>query len=219
MTDGLPPEADSFALPGAPCEGEALRALTLGHMAGLALAVAREGVANPASPLRKPALATLSAAGAPAVRTVFLRGFDAAARRLAFFTDIRSPKAAELARDSRASMLFYDPACDIQVRFGGHVEIRGGDAAAWESAAPSSRRAYLVVAPPGSVSDRPTSGLPADVEGVIPPLERMEEGRGNFALAEFIFGEADVLVLSRTGHRRARICWQADAVRQEWLVP
>ncbi len=209
-------------VPSVPCEGDALRALTLGDMAGLALALPKEGVENARSPLRKPAFATLTEEGGPAVRTVFLRGMDAGSRRLTAFTDARSCKVAELERDPRAALLFYDPLSDIQVRLTGRSAIhRTGELVgrAWESAAPSSRRAYLVMAPPGSPSAAPVSGLPEDVEGIIPPLERLEEGRLNFALLEFIFEEADVVVLSRTGHRRARIRFSADAARGAWLVP
>lgn len=221
MSDIQLPEAVP-PVPSGPSEGEDLRALTLGDMAGLALALPKEGVENARSPLRKPAFATLTEEGGPAVRTVFLRGMDAGARRLTAFTDARSRKVAELERDPRAALLFYDPLSDIQVRLTGRSAIhRIGEPAgrAWESAAPSSRRAYLVTAPPGSLSAGPVSGLPEDVEGIIPPLERLEEGRLNFALLEFIFEEADVVVLSRTGHRRARIRFSAAAAQGEWLVP
>src|SRR5690606_26378712 len=128
-------------------------------------------------------------------------------------------KIAEIARDPRASLVFYDPRCDIQVRFSGRVEARVADADAWNGAAPPSRRAYLVTAPPGTPSPAPVSGLPPDAEGVIPPLERLEEGRNNFALVEFIFDEADIVVLSRSGNRRARIRYDADGSQAEWLVP
>ncbi|MEP0706962.1 MAG: pyridoxamine 5'-phosphate oxidase family protein [Parvibaculum sp.] len=206
-------------LPCAPLEGEALQALSLAEMTAFARALPADGAENPASPLRKPALATISADGAPAVRTVILRSVDAGRRAFGIFTDARSSKVAEIARDSRASLLFYDPRCDIQVRFSGRAAARVGEESAWASAAPPSRRAYLVTAPPGTPSPGPVSGLPPDAEGVIPPLERLEEGRSNFALVEFIFDEADIVVLSRAGNRRARIRYEAERARAEWLVP
>lgn len=209
---------DKFALPEAPLEGAALRALSLADMTALSLGIPADGAENPASPLRKPALATMTADGAPAARTVILRYVDDERHALGFFTDARSPKIAEIARDPRASLLFYDPRCDIQVRFSGHAEVHVADADAWKSAAPPSRRAYLVTAPPGTPSPVPVSGLPPDAEGVIPPLERLEEGRNNFALVEFIFDEADIVVLSRSGNRRARIRFTAEP-QAEWLVP
>ena len=209
-------------LPSAPLEGTALKALTLEDMAALALALPAEGLKNLASPLRKPALSTLAAHGAPSLRTVILRGMDRGACRLTMFTDARSAKVAEIEAEPRAAMLFYDPISDIQARFSGKAEIhRKGALAdkAWADAAPPSRRAYLAEAAPGMVAPGPVSGLPRDVEGIIPPLERLEEGRTNFALIEFIFDEADIVVLSRSGHRRARIRFSADTARGEWLYP
>ena len=206
-------------LPPAPLEDAALRALTLGGMMALADAMLRQGLENPSSPLRKPALATVNSAGAPAVQTVILRSVDFTARKLGIFTDARSRKVAELGAEPRAELLFYDPACDMQLRLSGRVEIRVGDVSAWASAAPASRRAYLVTAPPGTASPEPVSGLPADVAGIIPSLERMEEGRVNFAFIEFRFTEADLVVLSRAGHRRARIRFLPDDRQAEWLVP
>ena len=185
-----------------PFEGAALRALTLADMAALAFVLLEEGAADAGSPLRKPALATLSARGAPAVRTVILRKFDAPARMLELFTDARSAKIAELAREPSAVPLTGAPAAD-----------------AWEAAGLPSRRAYLAVSAPGTASESPTSGLPPEVEGIVPSAERLEEGRVNFALIRFGFDEADLVVLSRSGHRRARIRWPADAPSLEWLVP
>lgn len=208
-----------LALPAAPLEDAELRGLTLEGMAALAAAMLRRGLENPSAPLRKPALATVNAAGGPAVRTVILRSVDLAARKLGLFTDARSRKVAELRANPGAELLFYDPACDMQLRLAGRAEIRVGDEAAWASAAPASRRAYLVTAPPGTPSPQPVSGLPADVAGIIPSLERMEEGRANFAYIEFSIAEADIVVLSRAGHRRARIRYEADGEHAEWLVP
>ena len=212
-------EEAGAALPAAPLDDASLRALTLDGVKALAAAMLEEAAKNPSSPLRKPALATVSASGAPAVRTVILRSADLAARRLGIFTDARSRKVADLEAEPRAELLFFDPACDIQLRLAGRAEIRIGDEAAWESAAPPSRRAYLVTAPPGTVSVEPVSGLPSDIAGIIPSLERMEEGRVNFAYIEFTLDEADIVVLSRAGNRRARIRYRAHGEHAEWLVP
>lgn len=204
-----------------PFEGDALRALTLHDMAALAVTLLEEGARDVVSPLRKPALATVSATGAPALRTVILRNFDRKARVLELFTDARSAKVAELEREPRASMLFYDPRRDVQLRLSGSaVPLTGAAAAdAWAAAGLPSRRAYLAVAAPGTPSSAPTSGLPAEIEGLIPSIDKLEEGRANFALIRFGFDEADLVVLSRTGHRRAHIHWPAEAPVVEWLVP
>jgi pyridoxamine 5'-phosphate oxidase len=65
------------------------------------------------------ALATSGAGGRPSVRMVLLKDFDA--RGFVFYTNYRSRKAAELARKSRASLLFYWGSLNRQVRIEGHV--------------------------------------------------------------------------------------------------
>jgi pyridoxamine 5'-phosphate oxidase len=196
-----------------------MRALTLQRMSAFASALIAEGLENPSSPLRKPALATVGEGGVPAVRTVILRSADETDRLLGIFTDARSPKVTELQRNPRASLLFHDPRCDMQLRLSGKAEIRVGDEVAWGRATAPSRRAYLVTAPPGTLSSGPVSGLPADVEGIIPPLESLEEGRANFALIEFHVEERDMLILGRAGNRRARFRYEGGREAGNWLVP
>src|SRR4051794_13997963 len=66
------------------------------------------------------ALATASADGAPSVRMVLLKGFDQ--RGFRFFTNYESRKAAELAENPRAALLFHWKELARQVRIEGHVD-------------------------------------------------------------------------------------------------
>ncbi|OYY73550.1 MAG: pyridoxamine 5'-phosphate oxidase [Gammaproteobacteria bacterium 28-57-27] len=66
------------------------------------------------------ALATASLTGRPSVRWVLLKHFDA--RGLCFYTDGRSRKGRELADNPQASLAFYWPENDRQVRIEGRVE-------------------------------------------------------------------------------------------------
>ena len=66
------------------------------------------------------ALATAGADGAPSVRIVLLKHFDASG--LCWYTDYRSLKGAELAENPFASALFYWREQDRQVRINGTVE-------------------------------------------------------------------------------------------------
>lgn len=66
------------------------------------------------------ALATASLTGQPSVRWVLLKHFDA--RGLCFYTDGRSRKGRELADNPQASLAFYWPENDRQVRVEGRVE-------------------------------------------------------------------------------------------------
>lgn len=65
-------------------------------------------------------LATATPDGKPSARVVLLRGFDE--RGFAFFTNYQSRKAAELADNPRAALVFYWDALDRQVRVEGRIE-------------------------------------------------------------------------------------------------
>jgi pyridoxamine 5'-phosphate oxidase len=65
-------------------------------------------------------LSTASKTGRPAARVVLLKGIDA--RGITFFTNYRSRKSAELESNPRATLLFYWPELDLQVRIDGRVK-------------------------------------------------------------------------------------------------
>ena len=84
------------------------------------------------------ALATAAPDGRPSARMVLLRGFDR--RGFCFYTNYESRKAAELAANPRAALVFWWDALERQVRIEGRVE-------------PTSRaesEAYFASRPPGS---------------------------------------------------------------------
>jgi pyridoxamine 5'-phosphate oxidase len=64
-------------------------------------------------------LATASGGGKPAARIVLLKGIDP--KGLTFFTNYRSRKSGDLAANPRATLLFYWPQLDLQVRIDGRV--------------------------------------------------------------------------------------------------
>ena len=66
------------------------------------------------------ALATATRDGRPSVRTVLLKGVDE--RGFVFYTNYDSRKARELDDTGRASLLFYWPSLERQVRIDGLVE-------------------------------------------------------------------------------------------------
>jgi pyridoxamine 5'-phosphate oxidase len=103
------------------------------------------------------ALATSTRAGHPSLRMVLLKGFDA--HGFVFYTNYRSRKGRELARNARASLLFYWGELNRQVRVDGRVakvtaresdeyfatRPRGSQLSAWASAQSETvpRRAAL----------------------------------------------------------------------------
>jgi pyridoxamine 5'-phosphate oxidase len=66
------------------------------------------------------ALATVSAASAPAVRMVLVKSADE--RGFVFFTNLRSRKALELGANPRAALCFWWPRLAVQIRVEGRVE-------------------------------------------------------------------------------------------------
>ncbi len=64
-------------------------------------------------------LATATTDGRPSARMVLLKGVDAAG--FVFYTNYQSRKAGELAANGRASLLFYWPSLERQVRIEGAV--------------------------------------------------------------------------------------------------
>lgn len=66
------------------------------------------------------ALATASPDGRPSVRTVLLKGIDD--RGYIFYTNYESRKAREMEATGRASLLFFWPSVERQVRVDGTVE-------------------------------------------------------------------------------------------------
>src|SRR5690606_1187706 len=118
---------------------------------------------------RSATLATVGADGGPQARTVILREADEAAGRLAFFTDRRSPKVAELGREPRACLVFWSRRLRWQLRVQARVSLEfDGDAveATWlrlrDSAAAGD---YLAAAAPGTrlaVAGGADRAIPAD---------------------------------------------------------
>ena len=171
-----------------------------------------DAVPNRRSPFHTPTIASLDDAGAPSLRTVVLRGFDAEARRLRFHTDRRSDKARGIGRDPRVMMHFYDAALHIQLRVAGHAALHLDDAvadAAWAASRSSSRMCYAAPDASGAVVPAPPTA-PQDAE----------IGRPHFAAVVIGFHRLEWLWLAAAGHQRARFIWdEAGQLTADWIAP
>lgn len=170
------------------------------------------GVADRRSPFHTPTLATRGADGAPNLRTVVLRAFDPARRRLRIHTDRRSAKAAELAAEPRAMLHGYDPGAQVQLRLAGRARLHLDDAvadAAWAASREMSRMCYAAEHAPGAILAAPAAA-PRDAAA----------GRANFAAVLMEVDSLDWLLLAHEGHRRARFSWDAaGALTAAWIAP
>jgi pyridoxamine 5'-phosphate oxidase len=168
-------------------------------------------------------LATSGLNGRARARSVILRGVSQEERQVVFYSDARSPKIAELERDPRAALLFYNPAEGVQLRlegFAGLLLDEEEEERAWRSASRYSRRVYLQSAPPGERAEAPTSGLPQEMGYGEPSEEALLPARENFRVLRFQLFKLDWLKLSRDGQRRALWSWDEEGrLESAWLMP
>lgn len=168
-------------------------------------------------------IANIDAAGQPHQRIMVLREADSAERLLRFNTDARAAKVGMIGDGAKVSVLAYDFKAKIQIRLHGvaQIEQQGPRAdAAWAKATLFARRCYLADPAPGSFTEQPISGLPADLEGIEPTLERSEAGRVNFSLLLITIDQMEWLYLAHTGHRRAQFIHDTGSGWQgRWMVP
>lgn len=170
-------------------------------------------------PYRTCVVATAGDDGVDA-RTVVLRGADRVTGTLRFHTDRRSAKLAHLLQDRRIALVFYGDG--VQVRARGiatvHAADEGADAA-WAATPAMSRRCYLTSAAPGTPSDAPTSGLPAELSMLRPPLDLTAAGRDAFGVVAVRVQSLDWLHLAARGQRRAGFSREGDRWMSTWMIP
>lgn len=173
------------------------------------------GVADRRHGFHHPVLATSGIDGRPRARTVILRGVDAAARTLRFHTDARSEKVAEMAREERVALHFYDGGAKAQVRIEGSATIHADDAvadAAWAGSRPLSRACYGTEPAPGLA-------IAAAQAFTLPPEGETDAGRANFRAVVVRAECLEWLWLAHGGHRRALFPFGTATAQAQWLVP
>ncbi len=182
------------------------------------------GARSHRAPFHSGVVGTITADG-PNLRTVILRGADAAARRIRFHTDTRSPKFAELSADPRLAWTFYDEPSRLQLRLWGMAILHHDDALAdaqWLATPLNSRRIYHAVTAPGTSSDVPTGGLPPELDDARWTAEFSERARPCFAVIETAVTRLEALYLHHAGHRRAAFHYElesGDRLTAGWLIP
>jgi hypothetical protein len=177
-----------------------------------AFSLLAEGVDDAGSPFRTPTLACVDADGFPDLRSVVLRGFDAAGRCVEMHTDTRSAKVAAFAQRPSAALHVWDAAGRVQVRLRGTVHLHMGDAvaeAAWARLRAPSRATYCVEPGPGTVIKSPH-----DTHACGEHL-----GFSVFCVIQMRFEALEWLHLEHANHRRALFRWDNGILAPMWLVP
>lgn len=177
-----------------------------------------EGATRRHSPFHQGVLASLGADGVDA-RYVVLRGADRARHSLAFHTDRRSPKCAQLQAQPQVAWCFFGDG--VQLRCSGLAQLLDDDTRlqqAWDRTTRFGRRCYRVEQAPGSALDGPRSGLPPTALDPNEPAEAADSGRPNFARVEVQLQRIDWLHLGHAGHRRA-LFDAVDGWQGRWVQP
>lgn len=176
------------------------------------------GVASGRVPFKIMQAATIGLDDAPAVRSIVLRRVSEADNVIAFHTDVRSPKIAELESDRRIALVGVDSDRNVQIRIRGEARIvRELEArrVAWESSPAQSLIVYQTSLPPGTPLDRPAAALAQKLD-VLQPSDGFE----NFCVVEVRPSMIDWLDLSTAdAPKRARFVRVLDGWEGCWVAP
>jgi len=186
--------------------------MTLDGVKDVAESLLAEGATLRESPWRHLILATVGPDGAPALRMLVLRAWDAPARRITLHTDSRSAKMANLRTGSQVALLGWDPARRIQLRLSGPIEVAGGAeaAAVWQVLPRHTRATYATALPPGTMVTDPAA---------LPPPLTDEAAAAVFTLLHISVTQLDWLRLTHGGQERARFTWAARDAHATWIAP
>ena len=112
-------------------------------------------------------------------RVVVLRKADQKNNFIQYHSDIRSSKIDKIKKNPYCSILFYGKEEKIQLRVKAECEVNYNNditKESWEKTGHISRKCYLVTNGPGTVSDKPTSGLDKKFDNFDFTKEESEAG-------------------------------------------
>ena len=154
-------------------------------------------------------------------RVVVLRKADQKNNFVQFHSDIRSSKIEKIKKNPNCSILFYGKKEKIQLRLKTECQVNFDNditKESWKKTGHVSRKCYLVTNGPGTVSEKPTSGLNGKFDNFDFTKEESEEGYKNFSVIRCRIKSIEWLYLAAKGHRRALINFEGSK-KFTWLVP
>ena len=154
-------------------------------------------------------------------RVVVLRKADPDNNFIQFHSDIRSTKIEKIKKNPNCSVLFYGKKEKIQLRLKVRCEINFNNEItkdSWKNTGHISRKCYLVTSGPGTLSQKPTSGLNPKFDNFDFNKEESEVGYKNFSVIKCKIKSIEWLYLAAKGHRRALINLMGSK-KFTWLVP
>lgn len=163
-------------------------------------------------PFRLMTLATLSETQEINQRTVVLRKYWPAERKIMLFTDYRTRKVEDAATNDQCSVLFYHPKKQLQCVVRGTISVekdKNIQKAYARNIQGKAFRSYSSLLPPGAIIKNPE-------EAYQYPNDKLP---AYFYIMYIIFNKAQVLSLGGGSHKRMRIKWENDILSADWLVP
>ena len=154
-------------------------------------------------------------------RVVVLRKTDQKNNFIQFHSDIRSSKIEKIKKNPNCSILFYGKKEKIQLRLKTECQVNFDNditKESWKKTGHVSRKCYLITNGPGTVSEKPTSGLNGKFDNFDFTKEESEEGYKNFSVIRCRIKSIEWLYLAAKGHRRALINFKGSK-KFTWLVP
>ncbi len=155
-------------------------------------------------------------------RIVVLRKFDPKKMVLNFHTDFRSPKVHNLKKNNKSLFVFYDQKLKIQLRIKTSSTINNQNNICkdmWENTKLYSRKCYLTLKSPSSITNQPEDGIHESLKGKEPTKKESEKGYKNFTVIENHIMLIDWLYLSASGHRRLIISFKDINPIFDWVIP
>lgn len=166
------------------------------------------------SPFTVMQLATVGEDGAPKLRAIVLRRFDAATASLSFITDLRSPKVREIRANPRVSLAAFDSDGAVQLRIEGAATVIKDEARRrdfWNSLRAHTHILFRSSLPPGTVLASPQELAAGDGSP--------ESAYAHFCLIEIALTHMEWLDLSAEPHRRCSFRREAKGWAGTWVVP
>lgn len=176
----------------------------------------REGAAPGRSPYSIAQMATVGTGGTAKVRYVVLRQASEDSNEVAFHTDVRSSKVAEIRTNPKVALVTADLEANIQIRLEGKASIiTNGPVkrAAWDASRDHSLVLYRNPLAPGTEIDHPSDSQPGN-----DPTDH-EDGYENFCVIVISVTRVDWLDLSVNEHERASLTREGSDWYGTWVAP
>lgn len=163
----------------------------------------KKGTQLPKHPYRYCCLSSIKN-NTPQQRMVVLRNIFE--NTITIYTDVRTPKVAQLTANTNASILFYDHKKMKQIQLTGIVSIeKEYDKSVWNSISPKAKKDYTTIKAPGTSIEQP---------------DAVEYGEDiNFCILKFEFYQIDYLSIQRPNHIRAKFEWENNSWTGSYQVP